>query len=263
MAVPSSYQPKTVKYPEPENIFSLPVKSVSRRLIESMIRDGDERAAFHIWLRWRGHTLVVMGSALAALEGHDDEIGEERIIRLMETVDSWLDVPPRTMTNLSTCPLMVFSIAGRVERGTIMKSRSSDMVPPPRPLSWALTCSTRSSIRVKPVTSEVSSLNRFKGVKRSLHLGTVNSVKKFVAAIYAMTKEEGGRSYAFSSGYKPRLYSRTTNVTCGVTWPGGTADAETKMIMPGDNVEMVLVEPRCSSGSRFPIHTEREWTDGQ
>ncbi|KAG8910424.1 translation elongation factor Tu [Tulasnella sp. 418] len=102
----------------------------------------------------------------------------------------------------------VFSIAGRetvasgrVERGIIMKSRSSDMVLPPRPLSWALKCSTRSSIRVKPVTtwvffSEVSSLNRYKGVKRSLHSGTVNSVKKFVATIYALTKEEGGRSYA-------------------------------------------------------------------
>ncbi|KAG8916221.1 translation elongation factor Tu [Tulasnella sp. 418] len=219
--------------------------------IKKIDRIGDSememRELFSIYGFDGGGTPIVIGSA------------PPLFIRLMETVDSWLDVPPQ-----------VFSIAGhetvasgRVERGTIMKSRSSDMVLPPRPLSWALKCSTRSSIRVKPVTSEVSSLNRFKGVKRSLHLGTVNSVKKFVAAIHVLTKEEGGRSYVFSSGYKPRLYSRTTNVTCGVTWPGGTADAETKMIMFGDNVEMVLVEPRCSSGNRFPIHTEREWTDGQ
>ena len=69
--------------------------------------------------------------------------------------------------------------------------------------------------------------------------GSIKAVKKFQAQIYVLTKDEGGRYTPFMQHYRPQLYIRTADVSVGLVFPEGTADAEEKMVMPGDNVELV------------------------
>ena len=69
--------------------------------------------------------------------------------------------------------------------------------------------------------------------------GSIKAVKKFRAQIYVLTKDEGGRYTPFMANYTPQLFIRTADISTRLTWPEGTADAEEKMVIPGDNVEMV------------------------
>ncbi|KAG8954122.1 translation elongation factor Tu, partial [Tulasnella sp. 419] len=160
-------------------------------------------------------TPIVMGSALAALEGRDDEIGKERIIKLMESVDSWLDVPPRDMDKPFYMSIdEVFSIAGRgtvasgrVERGTIKKGDEVEIIGYGAPTKTVITGIEMFHKELDKGQAGDNMGALLRGLKREqiqrgqaiVAPGTVKSVKKFVAAIYALTKEEGGRSYAFSS----------------------------------------------------------------
>ena len=75
--------------------------------------------------------------------------------------------------------------------------------------------------------------------------GSIKAVKKFRAQIYVLTKDEGGRYTPFMANYTPQLFIRTADISTRLTWPEGTADAEEKMVMPGDNTEMSveLIQP--------------------
>ncbi|EED82410.1 predicted protein [Postia placenta Mad-698-R] len=86
--------------------------------------------------------------------------------------------------------------------------------------------------------------------------GSIKAVKKFQAQIYVLTKDEGGRYTPFMDNYRPQLFVRTADVTCGLHWPEGTADAAEKMVMPGDNVEMVcdlMHDVAAEIGTRFTL----------
>ena len=86
--------------------------------------------------------------------------------------------------------------------------------------------------------------------------GSIKAVKKFRAQIYVLTKDEGGRYTPFMANYTPQLFIRTADISTRLTWPEGTADAEEKMVMPGDNVEMVgelVHELALSIGDKFSI----------
>ena len=89
--------------------------------------------------------------------------------------------------------------------------------------------------------------------------GTVKPVKKFEASCYILTKEEGGRYTPFMNNYRPQLFIRTSDVTVGLTFPEGTESPDEKMVMPGDNIDLVgdlvheialEVGSRCVAGFR-------------
>lgn len=69
--------------------------------------------------------------------------------------------------------------------------------------------------------------------------GSMKAIRKFQAQCYILTKEEGGRYTPFMNNYRPQLFIRTADVTVSLTHPPGTEDADEKMVMPGDNVELV------------------------
>ena len=86
--------------------------------------------------------------------------------------------------------------------------------------------------------------------------GSMESVKTFKASIYVLTKEEGGRYTPFTSGYSPQMYFRTADVTCKMTFLPGTEDAEERMVMPGDNLEMIcelIHDTPIELGARFSL----------
>lgn len=96
-------------------------------------------------------------------------------------------------------------------------------------------------------------------IKRGMVLafpGSVKSSKKFSASLYILTKEEGGRYTPFMNNYRPQLFIRTSDVTVGLTFPEGTPDMHEKMVLPGDNVEMVgelVHDVALELGSRFTL----------
>ena len=69
--------------------------------------------------------------------------------------------------------------------------------------------------------------------------GSMKAVKKFQAQVYVLTKDEGGRYNPFMQHYRPQLYIRTADISVGLLFPDGTEGADEKMVMPGDNVELV------------------------
>jgi len=84
----------------------------------------------------------------------------------------------------------------------------------------------------------------------------MKSVKKFIAQVYILTKDEGGRYTPFMSNYKPQLFARTADTTVALSFPEGTPDAEEKMVMPGDNVELVcelVHDIALEVGTRFTL----------
>lgn len=219
------------------------------------------------------NTPVIMGSALCALEGRKDEIGVDSINKLLDAVDTYIPTPSRDMEKPFLMPVEdVFSIAGRgtvctgrVERGSLKKGSEVEIVGHnPTPIKTIVT-----SVETfkKELDSAVAGDNAgllLRGVKREqIRRGMVlckpNSVKahsKFLASLYVLTKEEGGRRTGFHQNYRPQMFIRTADVTVVLNHPEGTEDADNKMIMPGDNTEMVceLVHPTAlEPGLRFNI----------
>ncbi|MEM1376364.1 MAG: elongation factor Tu [Pseudomonadota bacterium] len=192
---------------------------------------------------------VVKGSALAALEGNNPEIGENAIRELMEQVDSYIPTPERPVDQPFLMPIEdVFSISGRgtvvtgrVERGVINVGDEIEIVGI-RDTSKT-TCTGVEMFRKLLDRGEagdnIGALLRGvdrEGVERGQVLcapGSVTPHKKFTAEAYILTKEEGGRHTPFFNKYRPQFYFRTTDVTGEVTLPDGT-----EMVMPGDNAEM-------------------------
>jgi elongation factor Tu len=199
---------------------------------------------------------IVPGSALAALEDSNKEIGEDAIRKLMAAVDEYIPTPERPIDQPFLMPIEdVFSISGRgtvvtgrVERGIVKVGEELEIVGI-RPTTKT-TCTGvemfRKLLDQGQAGDNIGALLRGvdrEGVERGQVLakpGSVKPHKKFKAEAYILTKEEGGRHTPFFTNYRPQFYFRTTDVTGIVTLPAGT-----EMVMPGDNitVDVELIVP--------------------
>ena len=199
---------------------------------------------------------IVAGSALAALEGRDDEIGRDKILELMEQVDAYIPEPERAVDKPFLMPVEdVFSISGRgtvatgrVESGIIKVSEEVEIVGIKDTTKTVVTGVEmfRKLLDQGQAGDNVGILLR--GVKREdiergqvlAKPGSITPHTKFKAEAYVLTKEEGGRHTPFFKGYRPQFYFRTTDVTGVVTLPEGV-----EMVMPGDNIamEVELITP--------------------
>ncbi len=194
---------------------------------------------------------IVTGSALAALEGRDPEIGEEAIKKLMAEVDAYIPQPERPVDQPFLMPIEdVFSISGRgtvvtgrVERGVVNIGDEIEIVGVKD--TQKTTCTGVEMFRKLLDRGEagdnigalIRGIDR-EQVERGQVLCKPGSVKphtKFRAEAYVLTKEEGGRHTPFFTNYRPQFYFRTTDVTGICELPEGT-----EMVMPGDNVEMTV-----------------------
>ncbi|MEZ5984405.1 MAG: elongation factor Tu [Hyphomonas sp.] len=210
---------------------------------------------------------IIKGSALAAVEGRDDNIGKDRILELMDAVDRYIPTPERPLDKPFLMPVEdVFSISGRgtvvtgrVEQGIIKVGEEIEIVGI-RP-TVKTTCTGvemfRKLLDQGQAGDNIGALLRGvdrEGVERGQVLAKPGSIKphaKFEAEAYILTKEEGGRHTPFFTNYRPQFYFRTTDVTGIVTLP-----ADKEMVLPGDNVKMdvELITPiAMDQGLRFAI----------
>ncbi|KAJ1901660.1 translation elongation factor Tu [Kickxella alabastrina] len=220
------------------------------------------------------NTPVISGSALCALEGRSPEMGIEAIHKLMEAVDTWIPTPERDLDKPFLMPVEdVFSIAGRgtvvtgrVERGQITKGQELEIVGFGAPFKTTLTGIEMFHKQLENGQAGDNMGALLRGVKReALHRGqvlaapgTIKAHSKFMASLYVLTKEEGGRHTPFSDNYRPQLFVRTCDVTAILTHKRGPngEDPENMMVMPGDNVTMMcqlLSEIAIETGMRFTI----------
>ena len=210
---------------------------------------------------------IVKGSALKALEGEKSELGEDSINKLMEAVDSYIPNPERAIDKPFLMPVEdVFSISGRgtvatgrVERGIVKVGEEVEIV--------GIRTTTKTTVTGVEMFRKLLDEGRagdnigalLRGVKREdiergqvlAKPGSITPHTKFKAEAYILSKEEGGRHTPFFNGYRPQFYFRTTDVTGIVDLPAGT-----EMVMPGDNVAVVvnLITPiAMDEGLRFAI----------
>ncbi len=210
---------------------------------------------------------VISGSALAALEDRDPEIGATKIAELMAAVDSYIPDPERDVDKPFLLPIEdVFSISGRgtvvtgrVERGVVNVGDELEIVGLKD--TTKTTCTGVEMFRKLLDRGEAGDnvgvllrgIDR-ESVERGQVLvkpGSVNPHTKFEAEVYILTKEEGGRHTPFFKNYRPQFYFRTTDVTGTVTLPDGV-----EMVMPGDNLKfnVELIAPIAMEESlRFAI----------
>ena len=196
-------------------------------------------------------TPVIHGSALKALEDPTSEWGD-KILELMEAVDSWVPDPQRATELPFLMPVEdVFSITGRgtvatgrVERGILHVSEEIEIVGIKEETRKVVVTGIemfRKLLDEAQAGDNIGALLR--GVQRTdiergqvlCKPGSIKCHKKFTAQVYVLTKEEGGRHTPFFNNYRPQFYFRTTDVTGVINLPEGT-----EMCMPGDNVEMSI-----------------------
>jgi elongation factor Tu len=210
---------------------------------------------------------IVKGSALAALEGRDDEIGKNAINELMAAVDSYIPQPERLKDLPFLMPIEdVFSISGRgtvvtgrVERGIVNVGDEIEILGIRD--TTKTTCTGVEMFRKLLDQGEAGDNvgvllrgTKREDVERGQVLAAPGSIKphrSFKAEAYILTKEEGGRHTPFFSNYRPQFYFRTTDVTGSIELPEGT-----EMVMPGDNIAMTatLITPiAMEEGLRFAI----------
>jgi len=209
----------------------------------------------------------VKGSALAAVENRNPEIGKERILELMDKVDEYIPTPARAIDRDFLMPVEdVFSISGRgtvvtgrVERGIVKVGEDIEIV--------GIRATQKTTVTGVEMFRKLLDEGRagdnvgilLRGTKREdvergqclIKPGSVSVHKKFKCEVYILTKEEGGRHTPIFPGYRPQFYFRTTDVTGAVTLNPGT-----EMIMPGDNTsfEVELITPvAMEKGLRFAI----------
>ncbi len=210
---------------------------------------------------------IVKGSALAAVEDRDEEIGKKSIEELMAKVDEYIPAPTRELDKPFLMPVEdVFSISGR---GTVVTGRvEQGIIKPGEEIEIIGLKDT-----VKTVCTGVEMFRKLldsgeggdnigallRGTKKEevergqvlAAPGSIKPHKKFKAEIYALSKEEGGRHTPFFANYRPQFYFRTTDVTGSIKLPEGT-----EMVMPGDNItlEVELLAPIAMSNNlRFAI----------
>ena len=210
---------------------------------------------------------IVKGSALAALEGRDDNIGKESILALMAAVDSYIPQPERPVDKPFLMPVEdVFSISGRgtvvtgrVETGVVKVGEEVEIVGIRDTKKTTVTGVEmfRKLLDQGEAGDNIGALVRGVGreeVERGQVLckpGSVTPHTEFSAEIYVLSKDEGGRHTPFFANYRPQFYFRTTDVTGEVILPEGT-----EMVMPGDNVtiSVKLIAPiAMDPGLRFAI----------
>jgi elongation factor Tu len=213
-------------------------------------------------------TPIICGSALMALNGEDENgLGTTAVKTLVETLDSYIPEPERAIDQAFLMPVEdVFSISGRgtvvtgrVERGVIKVGEEIEIVGIND--TKTTTCTGvemfRKLLDEGRAGENVGVLLR--GTKRDevergqvlAKPGSVKPHTKFEAEVYVLSKEEGGRHTPFFKGYRPQFYFRTTDVTGACELPDGV-----EMVMPGDNVQMVvtLIAPiAMEDGLRFAI----------
>ncbi|WP_369027252.1 elongation factor Tu [Qipengyuania sp. RANM35] len=236
-----------------EEILEL-VELEVRELLSSYDFDGDNIA-------------IVKGSALAALEGRDDEIGKNSIIELMNAVDEHIPQPERPVDKPFLMPIEdVFSISGRgtvvtgrVETGIVNVGDEVEIVGIKDTQKTTVTGVEmfRKLLDRGEAGDNIGALIRGIGredVERGQVLckpGSVSPHTEFSAEVYVLSKDEGGRHTPFFANYRPQFYFRTTDVTGEVILPEGT-----EMVMPGDNVtiSVKLIAPiAMDEGLRFAI----------
>ncbi|NOQ42081.1 MAG: elongation factor Tu, partial [Desulfuromusa sp.] len=199
---------------------------------------------------------VIAGSALAALEGRDDEIGKDKVLELMEAVDSYIPIPERAIDRPFLMPVEdVFSISGRgtvatgrVERGIIKVQEDVEIVGMKETQKTVVTGVEMFRKLLDQGQAGDNCGILLRGLKRDqiergqvlAKPGSINPHTKFKAEAYILTKEEGGRHTPFFKGYRPQFYFRTTDVTGIVELPEGV-----EMVMPGDNIAITaeLITP--------------------
>ena len=212
-------------------------------------------------------TPIIRGSALKALDGSDPVLGKEAVLKLMDAVDTYIPEPQRPTDGPFLMPVEdVFTIqgrgtvvTGRVERG-ILKLNDEVEIVGLRPTQKTTVTGIemfRKLLDQGQAGDNIGVLLRGtkkEEVERGQVLCKPASVKphtKFEAQVYVLTKEEGGRHTPFFKNYRPQFYFRTTDVTGSVELPEGT-----EMVMPGDNVKLVvnLIAPiAMEEGLRFAI----------
>jgi len=213
-------------------------------------------------------TPIIVGSALMALEGRDDnELGATAVLKLVDALDTYIPEPVRAVDQPFLMPIEdVFSIAGRgtvvtgrIERGVVKVGEEIEII--------GITDTTKTTCTGVEMFRKLLDEGRagencgilLRGTKREeVQRGQVlakpASVKphtKFTSEIYVLSKDEGGRHTPFFKGYRPQFYFRTTDVTGACELPEGT-----EMVMPGDNVQMevTLIHPiAMEEGLRFAI----------
>jgi elongation factor Tu len=210
---------------------------------------------------------IVKGSALAALEDSNDEIGEKAILELMAAVDSYIPQPERPLDKPFLMPIEdVFSISGRgtvvtgrVETGIVKVGEEVEIVGIKDTRKTVVTGVEmfRKLLDQGQAGDNIGALIRGVGreeVERGQVLCKPGSIKPhtdFSAEVYVLSKDEGGRHTPFFANYRPQFYFRTTDVTGEVVLPEGT-----EMVMPGDNVNLgvKLIAPiAMDQGLRFAI----------
>jgi elongation factor Tu len=210
---------------------------------------------------------IVKGSALAALEGRDDEIGKNALLELMAAVDKDVPQPNRPKDEPFLMPIEdVFSISGRgtvvtgrIERGVVNVGEEIEIVGIKD--TEKTTCTGVEMFRKLLDTGEAGDNvgcllrgTKREEVERGQVLAKPGSIKphtKFKCECYILNKDEGGRHTPFFSNYRPQFYFRTTDVTGTIELPEGT-----EMVMPGDNIamEVNLIAPiAMDEGLRFAI----------
>jgi len=210
---------------------------------------------------------IIKGSALKAMEGDTGEMGEVAIMKLAEALDTYIPQPKRALDGPFLMPVEdVFSISGRgtvvtgrIERGIVKVGDEIEIVGLKPTLKTICTGVEmfRKLLDQGQAGDNVGILLR--GTKREevergqvlAKPASITPHTKFEAEIYVLSKEEGGRHTPFFNGYRPQFYFRTTDVTGALTLPEGT-----EMVMPGDNVKIVvqLIAPiAMEEGLRFAI----------
>jgi len=210
---------------------------------------------------------IIKGSALLAMQGDKGEMGEGSILKLADALDSYIPTPERAIDMPFLCPIEdVFSISGRgtvvtgrVERGIVKVGEEIEIVGI-RP-TVKTTCTGvemfRKLLDQGQAGDNVGVLLR--GTKREevergqvlAKPGSITPHTHFTSEVYVLSKDEGGRHTPFFNGYRPQFYFRTTDVTGSIELPAGT-----EMVMPGDNIQMVvkLIAPiAMEEGLRFAI----------
>ena len=194
---------------------------------------------------------ITKGSAVKALEGDQSEIGEPAILRLMESVDSYIPTPVRVVDKPFLMSVEdVFSITGRgtvatcrVEQGIVKVSEEIERVGLGDSKKFVVTgvemfrklldqAQAGDNVGLLLRGAEKTDIERGQVLAKP---GSITPHTNFKAEVYILSKDEGGRHTPFFQGYRPQFYFRTTDVTGSVTLPEGV-----EMVMPGDNVSMVV-----------------------
>ncbi|QYR53541.1 elongation factor Tu [Lysobacter soyae] len=212
-------------------------------------------------------TPIVHGSARLALEGDQSDIGVPAILKLVDALDSYIPEPERDIDKPFLMPVEdVFSISGRgtvvtgrIERGIIKVGDEIEIVGirPTQKTTVTGVEMFRKLLDQGQAGDNAGLLLR--GTKRDdvergqvlCKPGSINPHTDFEAEVYVLSKDEGGRHTPFFKGYRPQFYFRTTDITGAVELPEGV-----EMVMPGDNVKMVvsLINPvAMDEGLRFAI----------